>query len=92
MKDERKTQSKKNNNFLSRYLTKKIIMVIIIIAVLTTGTIGVKKYFSYSSKTTKLGFEDLGELATQSAFCTEVNVTEASRELFGFEIPFTQSK
>lgn len=43
-------------------------------------------------KTTKLGFEDIGELATQSAYCTQVNVTEAAREFFGFEIPFTQSK
>ena len=44
------------------------------------------------SKTTKIGFEDIGELATQSAYCTEVNVTEAAREFFGVEIPFTESK
>ena len=39
-----------------------------------------------------LGFEDIGELATQAAYCTEVNVTEGARELFGLTIPFTQSK
>ena len=44
------------------------------------------------NKLTKLGFEDIGELATQAAYCTEVNVTEGARELFGLTIPFTQSK
>ena len=39
-----------------------------------------------------LGFEDIGELATQEANCTEVNVTEDVRKLFGIDIPFTQSK
>ena len=39
-----------------------------------------------------MGFEDIGELATQTAYCTELNVTEAARELFGMTIPFTQSK
>ena len=50
------------------------------------------RYFLTESRTTKLGFEDIGELATQTAYCTEVNVTEAARELFGMTIPFTQSK
>lgn len=44
------------------------------------------------SKTTKIGFEDIGEMATQSAYCTEVNVTEDAKELYGMRIPFTQSK
>ena len=54
--------------------------------------IGVKPRFFTESKSTKLGFEDIGELATQSAFCTEVNVTDKPRTLFGFAIPFTQTK
>ena len=48
--------------------------------------------FTTESKSTKLTFEDIGELATQSAYVTEVNVTEDARDLFGIEIPFTQSK
>lgn len=62
-------------------------MIIIVVLVL-----GVKRYFFTESKTTKIGFEDIGELATQAAYCTEVNVTEGARELFGITIPFTQSK
>ena len=46
----------------------------------------------HDGKTTQLTFEDIGELATQAAYCTEVNVTQADRELFGLSIPFTQSK
>lgn len=52
----------------------------------------VKNAFTTESKSTKFGFKDIGELATQSAYVTEVNVTEDARELFGLEIPFTQSK
>ncbi len=52
----------------------------------------IKNKFISHSKTTKIGFEDIGELATQAAYCTEINVTDASRELFGVQIPFTQSK
>ncbi|MCF0149089.1 MAG: DUF4230 domain-containing protein, partial [Clostridium sp.] len=54
--------------------------------------IGLKTYISYDSKTQKIGFEDMGELATQTAYCTEISVTDESRELFGITIPFTQSK
>ena len=36
--------------------------------------------------------EDIGDLATQSAYCTEVHATKSSRELFGITILFTQSK
>ena len=46
----------------------------------------------HDGKTTQLTFEDIGELATHAAYCTEVNVTQAERELFGLSIPFTQSK
>ena len=53
---------------------------------------GLKSLVFSENKTTRLGFEDIGELATQSVYCTEVNVTEAAREFYGVQIPFTQSK
>lgn len=65
---------------------------VIAIVVLAAGAIGLRSVIASDPKATKLGFEDIGELATQAAYCTEVNVTEASRELFGVQIPFTQSK
>ena len=79
-------------NILGNYLARKIIGVVCIILILAAVAAGVKSVIFSESKTTKIGFEDIGELATQSAYCTEVNVTEAARELFGITIPFTQSK
>ena len=43
-------------------------------------------------KTTKLGFEDMGEFVTQAAFTSSINSVEKDKELFGLKIPFTQSK
>ena len=80
------------SGFFKLYLTQKAVKIILIIAVIVILFIGVSRYFRTESRTTKLGFEDIGELATQTAYCTEVNVTEAARELFGMTIPFTQSK
>lgn len=80
------------SGFFKLYLTQKAVKIILIIAVIVILFIGVSRYFLTESRTTKLGFEDIGELATQTAYCTEVNVTEAARELFGMTIPFTQSK
>ena len=87
-------QKKKMNKsgFLKYWLSKTAVKVILVLAVLAVIALGVGKYFMTDSKTARIGFEDIGELATQSAYCTEVNVTEAARELFGVEIPFTESK
>ena len=82
-----------SNNFIVLvYVTQKVVAIIVIILLIAAVIFGVSQYFMTDSKTTKVGFEDIGELATQSAHCTEVNVTEAARELFGLEIPFTESK
>lgn len=66
--------------------------ILIVILLAAAVALGVENLLSADGRTTKLGFEDIGELATQSAYCTEVEVTEASRELFGVSLPFTQSK
>ena len=84
--------SKGRFSFLKLYVTKQVITVVVIILVIVAVVLGVSRYFMTDSKTTKIGFEDIGEFATQSASCTEVNVTEAARELFGLTIPFTESK
>ena len=72
---------------------RKIITILLILVCLAgVAYFGIGKYTTYMNKTTKLGFENIGELATQSAYCTEVNVTDDWRKLFGIKIPFTQSK
>ena len=86
---------KKNTygGFLARFLTKKAFTVIVVLLLLgAVGTVGIPTFFRPEAKTTKLGFENIGELATQAAYSTQVNVTEESLEIFGVTIPFTQSK
>lgn len=70
----------------------KLIIVIAAIAACGAVVLGINSALSSRTKTTKLGFENIGELATQSVYCTEVKVAEASIDLWGIEIPFTQSK
>lgn len=91
-KKEKGGKRKKYIRVFKKYFTKKIIIGIVILLCIITGAIGLEKNFSFYSKTTKIGFEDMGEFATQSAYCTEVNVTDKERNLFGRTIPFTQSK
>ena len=84
--------TEKNPSALWKILAPKLIIAAVILVVVVLAALGFQKFISSESKTTKIGFEDIGELATQVAYCTEVNVTEASRDLWGITIPFTQSK
>ena len=85
-------RNNRQNNFLKQYFMSKLLAGILLVLIIIAVVIRVYKYVDFPTKTRKIGFEDIGELATQSAYCTEVNVTEASRKLFGVDIPFTQSK
>lgn len=89
---EKKQQKKKNTGALKYWLSMKVVKIILIIIVIALLLLGIGKFFSTKSKTTKIGFEDIGELATQVSRSTEISTIEGSRDLFGVEIPFTQSK
>lgn len=92
MPEEKIQKKKREHGVLKVYLAKNIIKIVIVLVIIAALIFGVSRYFSTGTKTTTIGFENIGELATQAAYSTEVNVTEASRELFGLSIPFTQSK
>ena len=86
---------KKQNKVLKwikKHLTRHVMMglggVILVIALI----LGVSEYQSSQVKTTKIGFENVGELVTQSAYSTVVESTNDVRKLVGIDIPFTQSK
>ena len=72
------TQKRRLPDYLKRLFTIKAMSVILIIALLIFGVIGWNKYLSLDNKTTSLGFENIGEFATQN--------------IWGIEIPFNQSK
>ncbi len=82
----------KLSKILLPLLKPKFFLPIAGIIVVIGAAIFIGNKFTTESKSTKLTLEDIGELATQSAYVTEVNVTEDARDLFGIEIPFTQSK
>lgn len=92
---EQQTNTPRRRRLRIRFPLRLAIWVVLLAAVAAlvgaglhaSGVIG-----SHSSKTTRLGFEDIGEMATQAAYTTQVNVTEGSRVLWGVTIPFTQSK
>lgn len=92
MNEQIKTDNQNKGRFLKKLLTKKVIVILVILMVSGLIAIGLKRSLFSEQKTTYLGFENISELATQSAYCTEVNVTDSPRELFGLKIPFTQSK
>lgn len=88
---EKKTKNSKVSRFVSRNFGT-ILKLALLIAIVAAIGVGVRVINVSESKITKIGFEDIGEMATQSAYCTEVNVTEDAKELYGMRIPFTQSK
>lgn len=87
MGDENKVAKRKKS-----IVKAKLIALIAVIIIALGAGLYFGKSLSSESRITKLGFEDMGELATQAAYCTMVEDTEAARDLFGVEIPFTQSR
>lgn len=74
---------------------KSIIAVIIIIllcAVLVYTRKEAKSNYVSDEKITEIGFENIGELATQSVTTTTVRVETKDLKLFNVSIPLTQSK
>ena len=85
-------RNSKGNGFFKGIVASKLIGIAIIVVVILIVVFSFNKDVFSNNKLTNIGFENIGEFATQSAYCTEVNVTDAKREIFGLTIPFTQSK
>lgn len=66
-----KTKESRFAGFFAKALAKKAVTATVLIAVVcAVGIIGMRSYLNSEVKTTKLGFEDIGELATQAAYST----------------------
>lgn len=86
---------KKKKGLLSKLWSIKIVKIIVVVCLIVLFVaIGfkVKSDFFTDGQTTNMGFEDIGELATQAANTTEIQVTEKARDFFGTKIPFTKTK
>lgn len=73
-------------------IPKKVIGALVVVLILAVGAISLQEYLSTDSKTTKLGFENIGELATQVSYVTEVSVIDKSLVVWKVELPWTKSK
>lgn len=79
-------------NRVAHNLKTVVLLVLVVVLAIAVAGLGFKVTHTTESKTAKLGFEDIGEFATQSAYCTEISSTANARKLFGRNVPFTQSK
>lgn len=85
-----------SRNKLQKVLDIKFIIAVIIIillcAVLVYTRREAKSNYVSDEKITEIGFENIGELATQSVTTTTVRVETKDLKLFNVSIPLTQSK
>ena len=91
----KKRKKEKQKNFFSNIFSifsNKTLGIVLILIIMAVVALGVGPKFFTESKTTKIGFEDIGELATESCTMTEIDVVDKSRNLYGVNIPFTQTK
>lgn len=79
-------------SFWTRWIANKVLLAIVITLLICGGAFGVHTHFSSKSETLKIGFEDIGEMATQVAYCKEVDKIDKLADWYGMVIPFTQSK
>ena len=65
---------------------KLLILFILVVAIAVGGPffwLAIRDRMSIYSDTSKLGFEDIGEMATQSAYCTVVGDNQKNRKTHG---------
>jgi len=90
------SEKKEKKNLLMRIsmLPKAIRLIVILLILSIIFSLGVfgREILSISSKTTKFGLEDVGELVAQSAYLTVVDEISKYSEVFNKKIPFTQSR
>lgn len=79
-------------SFWTRWIANKVLLAVVITLLVCGGAFGIHTHFSSKSDTLKIGFEDIGEMATQVAYCKEVDKINKLADLYGMIIPFTQSK
>lgn len=84
-----RSRRRRKNPFL-----KNALIVLILMLMSAIGTFVALSYsgITVSSKTTSFGLKNIGELATQAGYFTNVQMISSDREIMGVPIPFTQNK
>lgn len=87
-----KTVSQFIKKVIANKLQRTILLVCLALLLVAITVISAYTLMNHEAQTTQLGFKNIGELATQAAYCTEVNLTDSSVQLWGHNVPFTHSK
>lgn len=69
-----------------------VIGVVAVICVLAAFFMGRGTSHSTIDKTQQIGFKDIGELATQVSYTTQIKVVENAQTAWGIKLPFTTTK
>ena len=70
---------------------RTVILVVALAAIFSLGAFS-KEILSITTKSTKFGLEDVGELVTQTAYLTVVDEISKYSQVFNKKIPLTQSR
>lgn len=84
---------KKIGEYFAKHVAQLVALILVIVCLFTfvgwkIGTKGA----TITTNATKLTFEDVGELATQSAYVTVITTKDKDQKVFNVSIPFTQTK
>ena len=85
-----KTMSKPS--FWKRWIANKVLLAVVITVLICGGGFGLHTHYSTHSRILKIGFENIGEMATQVAYCREVHEAKKPLKIFKKAVPFTESK
>lgn len=87
---------KKLIQFISSIVVDKakrtIALACLSVVLVAVAAVGISVVIRRESDSTRLGFKNIGELATQAAYSAEVSLTDKSISVWGLNVPFTQSK
>ena len=90
------SSKEKNKSLLAKIsmlpkVIRTIVLVVALVAIFSLGLFS-KDILSITTKSTKFGLEDVGELVTQTAYLTVVDEISKYSQVFNKKIPLTQSR
>ncbi len=88
---ERRPDSARRRRFFSKRPLVIAVLALLLLCVLI-GVFTAKSGKKITSRTVEFGLRNIGELATQAGYFTNVQTISGSRDIFGVTVPFTQSK
>lgn len=77
---------------LGRLLSTKVGVIVVLLLVVLVAFMFVRTNFFATSRTVKFGLQDIGELATQEGYFTNVQVISDDKKIGNWSIPLTSSK